>query len=132
MAENAELFITEGVHRDFLGSHVLPKLGIEFRQKQVVPSVNEIERKEDSSDIQYSPIQLKFLTFILRDFKEIFDMKGVSKSFEVKMHFHELMRPIQIKGKRVRFGRTIWMAEDLDIAVELWAMSKTEKDHLQI
>ena len=105
-----ELFITEGGHKDFIGSHVLPKLGFEFRQKQVVRSVNEIERKEYSSDIRYSPIQLKFFTFFLRDFKDIFDMKGVSKSFEMRMHFHELMRPIQIKGKRVRFGRTIWIS----------------------
>ena len=54
MAENADLFITEGVQRNVIGNKVLPQLKSEIRQKHIVRSVEENEQRTNSSDIPYS------------------------------------------------------------------------------
>ena len=71
-SENADLFITEGGQRNINGNYNLPQLGIEVRQKQMVRSINEEAQRSDSAEIQLSPIQLKFIQYILQEFKDSF------------------------------------------------------------
>ena len=49
----------------------------------------------------YSSIQRKYIKRILGEFEELFERKGLLRNCEVRTHFHQPPRPIQLKSKQV-------------------------------
>ena len=70
-------------------------------KKRVEDSVNKVV--EDSTERpmrSYFVTQCKYIKQKYRDFKELLERQGALKNCEVRTHFHEPLRPLQVKGKQ--------------------------------
>ena len=91
---DCHFFRTEGHERKLLGNDNLPKVGIEISQKyfplfqtnKMCKSINLISTAEKNKEI----------THISITFNSLFHWIG-----KIKNYFHEPLKPIQLKGRRV-------------------------------
>ena len=102
MAKLAEFYITEGGHTVIIGNNILPALGVEVRRKSVAGFVLDVGTNSTLTSLGgYSPIQRNCIKITLIGFKEIFKCKGALKNGEVRTQFHEPLRRIQVKRKKI-------------------------------
>ena len=119
-ARNQNFLITEGAEKNLLGNDILPNLGIVVLQKQPPPNgselritqkgsaigidVNQIkfalDRKPDQN--QETPSQSEFKAYISRQISDLIKRSGRSTNFIINTYFNEPIKPIQVKGKRIR------------------------------
>ena len=70
-------------------------------KKSVAASVNKVVADSTETPMRnYFVTQCKYIKLKFRDFKELLERQGALKNCEVRTHFHEPLRPIQVKGKR--------------------------------
>ena len=92
-------FLTQGHERNILGNDNLPKVGIEVSQndyilhtnKKTCNSINSITSLDKENEID----------MISKTFKQLFLRIGKIKNQTKITHFHEPLKPIQLKGRRV-------------------------------
>ena len=56
---------------------------------------------ESNKEVHYSPVQRKYIKLVLRDFHGLFEWKTAPTKYEVRTHFHEPLRSVQVKWKEV-------------------------------
>ena len=91
--------MTEGHERNILGNDNLPKVGIETSQKYF-PHFQTQKQCKSINSISPSNKDREILN-ISKTFKNLFLRIGKIKNQTKITHFHEPLKPIQLKGKRV-------------------------------
>ena len=92
-------FLTKGLEINILGNDNLPKVGFEVSQKhyplqinkKICKSMNSITTLDKENEID----------MISKTFKQLFFRLGKIKNQTKKTHFHEPLKPIQLKGRQV-------------------------------
>ena len=92
-------FVTEGHERNILGNDNLPKVGIEVSQKHFPHQLNKKTCK--FIYLVSSPNKEKEIDMISKTFKQLILRIGKIKNQTKITHFHEPLKPIQLKGRRV-------------------------------
>ena len=97
--KECHFFVTQGDERNILGNDNLPKVGIEVSQKQYTTLTNKRTCKSINSvtslDIDNE------IDIISKTIKQLFLRIGKLKNQTKITHFHEPLKPIQLKGRRV-------------------------------
>ena len=99
-SQNAcHFFLTEGHEKNILGNDNLPKVGIEVSQKYF-PHFQTRKQCKSKNSISPSDKDREILN-ISKTFKNLFIRIGKIKNQMKITHFHEPLKPIQLKGRRV-------------------------------
>ena len=96
---DCQFFLTEGHERNILGNDNLPKVGIEISQKHFPHFQTNKQCKSINSISQTN--QDREILNISKSFKNLFLRIGKIKNQMKITHFHEPLKPIQLKGRRV-------------------------------
>ena len=96
---DCQFFLTEGHERNILGNDNLPKVGIEVSQKHFPHFQTNKQCKSKNSISQTN--QDREILNITKSFKNLFLRIGKIKNQMKITHFHEPLKPIQLKGRRV-------------------------------
>ena len=97
--KECHFFLTQGHERNILGNDNLPKVGIEVSQKQYTTLTNKRTCKSINSVTSFD-IDNE-IEMISKTFKQLFLRIGKIKNQTKITHFHEPLKPIQLKGRRV-------------------------------
>ena len=92
-------FLTEGHERNILGNDNLPKVGAEVSQKRFSHYLNK--RNFESIYLISPSDKEKGTDFISKTFKQLILRIRKTKNQAKITFFHEPLRPIQLKGRRV-------------------------------
>ena len=92
-------FLTKGHERNILGNDNLPKLRIEVSQKHFPLFTNKNTCK--SINLFSSPDKENEIDMISKTFKQLLLRIGKIRNQTKLTHFHEPLKPIQLKGRRV-------------------------------
>ena len=96
---DCHFFLTEGHERKILGNNNLLKVGIEISQKYF-PHFQTHKQCKSINSISPSDKNKEILN-ISKTFKNLFLRIGKIKNPIKITHFHEPLKPIQLKGRRV-------------------------------
>ena len=96
---DCHFFLTEGHERTILGNDNLPKVGIEVSQKYF-PHFQTNKQFKSINSFSQTDKDREILS-ISKKFKNLFLRIGKIKNQMKITHFHEPLKPIQHKGKRV-------------------------------
>ena len=96
---DCHFFLTEGHERNILGFDNLPKVGIEVSQKYF-PHFQTHKQCKSINSISPSNKDREIL-IISKTYKNLFLRSGKIKNQIKISHFHEPLKPIQLKGRRV-------------------------------
>ena len=96
---DCHFFLTEGHERNILGNDNLPKVGIEVSQKHF-PHFQTNKQCKSINNILQTDKDSKILN-ISKTFKNLFLRIGKIKNQMKITHFHEPLKPIQLKERRV-------------------------------
>ena len=96
---DCHFFLTEGHERNILGNVNLPKVGIEVSQKYF-PHFQIKKQCESINSISQTDKDREILN-ISKSFKNLFLRIGKIENQIKITHFHEPLKPIQLKGRRV-------------------------------
>ena len=97
--KECHFFLTQGHERNILGNNNLPKVGIEISQKQFTTLTNKRTCKSINSVTSLH--RDNEIEMISKTFKQLFLRIGKIKNQTKITHFHEPLKPIQLKGRRV-------------------------------
>ena len=96
---DCHFFLTEGRERNILGNDNLPKVGLEVSQKYF-PHFQTNKQCKSKNSISQTDKDREILN-ISKTFKNLFLRLGKIKNQMKITHFHEPLKPIQLKGRRV-------------------------------
>ena len=97
---DCHFFLTEGHERNILGNDNLPKVGIEVSQKHF-PHFQTNKQCKSKNSISQTDKDREILN-ITKTFKNFFLLSpGTIKNQSKITHFHEPLKPIQLKGRRI-------------------------------
>ena len=96
---DCHFFLTEGHERNILGNDNLPKVGIEVSQKHF-PHFQTNKQCKSINSISQTGKDREILN-ISKTFKNVFLRIGKLKNQMKITQFHEPLKPIQLKGRRV-------------------------------
>ena len=97
--KECHFFLTQGHEKTFWGNDNLPKVGIEVSQKQNTTLTNKRTCKSINSVTSLDIDNEKEM--ISKIFKQLFLRIGNIKNQTKITHFHEPLKPFQLKGRRV-------------------------------
>ena len=96
---DCHFFLTEGHERNILGNDNLPKVGINISQK-CFPHLETHKQCKSINSISQSDKNKEILN-ISKTFKYLICRIGKIKNQTKITHFHDPLKPIQLKGRRV-------------------------------